>query len=171
MISEKRDIKTVYFDTPYTEFDNALKYGYQFEILKGYQFEKGDLFSSYVQRMYSLRLQYKKGTPMNLIAKLLMNSLYGKFGMRTDITKVEMYDTSTELRLEIFKDTLVALGETILDYIKIDKTYVIVRDSTLSMKYDEELDMYHGHDINIAIASAITGGGSGIIIFNLYSLH
>ena len=140
------------------EIDNAVKYGYTFEILNGYQFEKGDLFSSYVNKMYSLRLQYEKGTPMNLIAKLLMNSLYGKFGMRMETTVVDIFDTSTDLRLEIFKDTLEALGESITDYIKIDKSYVIVRDSRLSMKYDEKDDMYHGVDVNIAVASAITAG-------------
>ena len=158
-----------------TEMDNALKFGYQFDILNGYQFEKGDLFSGYVNKMYSLRLQYEKGTAMNLIAKLLMNSLYGKFGMKLETSVVEMYDTSTDLRLEIFKDTLEALGETLLDYIKIDKTYVIVRDTTLSMKYNEELDMYHGQDINVAIASAITAGARVHMsifknnpLFNLY---
>lgn len=64
------------------EIDNAIKYGYQFEILRGYQFETADIFSEYLYRLYNLRLQYSKGTPMNLIAKLLMNSLYGKFGMK-----------------------------------------------------------------------------------------
>jgi hypothetical protein len=108
--------------------------------------------------MYTLRLQYKKGHPMNLIAKLLMNSLYGKFGMRMETTVVEMHDTSTDDRLQFFKERLDALGESITDYIKIDKTYVIVRDSKLAMKYDDELDMYHGVDVNIAVASAITAG-------------
>ena len=34
--------------------------------------------------MYKLRLEYSKSDPMNLIAKLLMNSLYGRFGMDTN---------------------------------------------------------------------------------------
>jgi DNA polymerase type B, organellar and viral len=37
---------------------NAMKYGYTFEISKGYEFETGDIFSGYVSKMYSLRLQY-----------------------------------------------------------------------------------------------------------------
>jgi hypothetical protein len=32
--------------------------------------------------MYNLRLQYPKDHPMNLIAKLLMNSLYGVWKMK-----------------------------------------------------------------------------------------
>ena len=95
--------------------------------------------------------------------------------MKLETTVVEMYDTSTDLRLEIFKDTLDALGESILDYIKIDKTYVILKDSRLSMKYDEKEDMYHGADVNVAVASAITAGARVHMsifknnpVFNLY---
>lgn len=46
-----------------------MKYGYQFEIIKGYEFRRGDLFSGYINKMYNLRLQYPKGHPINLIAK------------------------------------------------------------------------------------------------------
>jgi hypothetical protein len=31
---------------------------------------------------------------MNLIAKLLMNSLYGKFGMKSETTKVEILENN-----------------------------------------------------------------------------
>jgi hypothetical protein len=74
------------------EMDNAMKFGYQFEILNGYQFEKGYIFKDYVEKMYNLRLKYDKGDPMNLIAKLLMNSLYGKFGMRMERTLVDIFE-------------------------------------------------------------------------------
>ena len=62
--------------------ENSMNYGYKFEVINGYIFQSGDLFSSYVNKMYILRKEYKKSHPMNLIAKLLMNSLYGKFGMK-----------------------------------------------------------------------------------------
>jgi DNA polymerase type B, organellar and viral len=39
-----------------TEMDNAVNLGYQFEILKGYQFETGDIFTKYLTRLYNLRL-------------------------------------------------------------------------------------------------------------------
>jgi hypothetical protein len=38
--------------------------------------------------MYLLRLTYDKSNPMNLIAKLLMNSLYGRFGMDDNFPKI-----------------------------------------------------------------------------------
>jgi hypothetical protein len=53
-----------------TEMDNAVKYGYQFEILRGYQFERGYIFKDYIERMYNLSLEFEKGHPMNLVAKL-----------------------------------------------------------------------------------------------------
>jgi len=138
------------------EMDNALKFGYSFEILKGYQFDKGNLFSDYVNRMYALRLEYDKTLAMNLIAKLLLNSLYGKFGMRTEITRVDIYDCSDEFGQTQFKEMLDAYGETVQDYIKIDDNFIIVRDSLVNIKYNEDDDRYHGLDVNIAIASAIT---------------
>lgn len=138
------------------EMENAIKFGYQFEIIKGYLFEKGDLFSEYVTKMYNLRKQYEKGHAMNLIAKLLLNSLYGKFGMKMEITRVDIYDCSTEEGKTEFKEMLDVMGESIQDYIQLDETFLIVRDSLYNLKFDEEQEMYHGLDINIAIASTIT---------------
>jgi hypothetical protein len=138
------------------ELDNAVQYGYTFEILKGYQFEKGNLFKDYVNKMYNLRLKYDKGSAMNLIAKLLMNSLYGKFGMKMETSRVDIYDKTTEIGQEIFRNALSNYGETVQDYIKIDNNFLIIRNTRLTLKYDEEADKYHGQDVNIAIASAIT---------------
>jgi hypothetical protein len=63
------------------ELDNAVKYGYKFDILGGYIFERKNIFKNYVLNLYDLRLKYPKSNPLNLIAKLLLNSLYGRFGM------------------------------------------------------------------------------------------
>jgi DNA polymerase elongation subunit (family B) len=140
------------------EMDNAVKFGYTFEILKGYQFEKGFIFKEYVNKMYELRKEYSKDHAMNLIAKLLMNSLYGKFGMKLEQTELAIYDTSTEAGKEFFYEMIESWGETIQDFIKFDNKFLIIRNTLMSYKYDEELDMYHGVDVNIAIASAITAG-------------
>ena len=140
------------------EMDNAMKYGYTFEILKGYQFETGDIFSGYINKLYNLRKEYDKTHPMNLIAKLLMNSLYGKFGMRLVSTEILMYDYSTEEGQKSLHEDIDCWGLSIQDFVKIDDYFLIIRNTRLSYKYNEELDMFHGQDINIAIASAITAG-------------
>ena len=155
------------------EMDNAMKFGYQFEIIRGYEFELGDIFSTYIEKLYNLRLQYGKGTPMNLIAKLLMNSLYGKFGMSLEKTQVEIYDTTDKADLELFNEMLISLEYTVSDYIKIDNFYVMVRKTAPELSNDDQ--PYHGVDVNIAIASAITAGArmwmsilKNNSLFNLY---
>jgi hypothetical protein len=50
-------------------------------------------------------------------------------------------------------------GETLKDYIKIEDKLLIIRDTSIDIKYNEKEDMYHGQNVNIAIASAITAGG------------
>jgi hypothetical protein len=109
--------------------DNAIKYGYTFEIIQGYQFDKANLFKDYVNKMYNLRMEYAKGTPMNLIAKLLMNSLYGKFGMRDERTKVEIFDCSTDEGHKAMKDAVDFYQISIKDYVELGDNFIcIVRD-------------------------------------------
>lgn len=64
-----------------SEYFNALK-DYDIDIKNGYLFKPVNIFKKFVDDMYSLRSQYPKTDPMNLIAKLMMNSLYGRFAMR-----------------------------------------------------------------------------------------
>ena len=58
-----------------SEKDNAIKYGYKFEILEGYLFTPKVIFKDFVDTLYNMRLEFGKNTPLGLIAKLLMNSL------------------------------------------------------------------------------------------------
>ena len=155
--------------------DNAIKFGYSFQILHGYQFETGNIFSEYVNKMYNLRLQYPKGDAMNLIAKLLMNSLYGKFAMKLERKEVTIYNCSTEGSLKLFRDIVSELGESVEDLVNIGSHFIIIRDSFADLKYNEDQDMYHGQDINIAIGAAITAEARVYMsifknnpLFNLY---
>ena len=51
------------------EIDNALKYGYQFHIQKGYLFERANIFKDYVDFLYHLKVNSQIGTPDFIIAK------------------------------------------------------------------------------------------------------
>jgi DNA polymerase type B, organellar and viral len=62
------------------EYFNALK-DYDIQVRSGFLFDKTNIFSDYINDMYYLRLQYPKGHPMNTIAKLMANSLYGRFAL------------------------------------------------------------------------------------------
>jgi hypothetical protein len=110
---------------------NAIKFGYQFEVIKGYEFERGFIFKEYVEKMYTLRMKYAKGTSMNLIAKLLMNSLYGKFGMKLESTNIDIFDSNNEFELDMFNTLLDMLPDSIKNWIKLDNFYIIVRKNTV----------------------------------------
>jgi hypothetical protein len=107
------------------EMDNATKYGYQFNILKGYEFKCENIFKTYVDKMYELRLQYPKGSLMNLIAKLLMNSLYGKLGMKDQLTTVEIFAVNSENDRAAFEKLLDKWGNSIHDFIVLDNHIVV----------------------------------------------
>ena len=140
------------------EMDNAIKYGYTFTILKGYRFKKAIIFKDYVEKLYNLRLTFSKDNPMNLIAKLLMNYLYGKFGMKPESTTVRIYDSSSEEDMASFNAHMEVYGETVQDHIKVDKYIIVVRNGIPTYRVKEDEDLYHGVDVSIAVAAAITSG-------------
>ena len=67
------------------ELYNAEKYGYKFNILRGYIFEKENIFKEFVEFLYNMKANSASGSPDYIIAKLLMNSLYGRLGMNQDM--------------------------------------------------------------------------------------
>lgn len=81
------------------ELQEAIKLGYRIEVIKGYIFEKeAILFEDYIKFLYKMRLEYDKGDALNLIAKLLMNSLYGRFAMNP------VYPTTKIMSSDQFND-------------------------------------------------------------------
>ena len=144
------------------EMDNAIKHKYQFKILKGYEYDSAIIFREYVEVMYALRMQYSKDDPMNYVAKLLMNSLYGKFGMSSESTIVDIFDLSTEESLISFHTMADQLGKTIQDFVifkdsKERDHVIVVRDNISNFTNNE--DNFHSSDVNVAIASTITAAG------------
>lgn len=76
------------------ELYNAAKFGYKFNVLSGYLFDKGYVFKDYVDFLYQLKANSEKGTPNYMISKLLLNSLYGKFGTDPDNEQHIIIDSS-----------------------------------------------------------------------------
>jgi hypothetical protein len=128
------------------EMDNAIKYGYQFNILWGYTFKKGFIFKEYVDFLYSLRQQYPKSHPMNFIAKILLNSLYGRFGMDDNFLEVNIihkdYYSDFENR---FLDNILSTEEL--------GDYKLVTHKTIEENINNDEAT---HNISIGIAAAIT---------------
>jgi hypothetical protein len=59
------------------------KLGYQFKLIKGYQFEKGYIFKDYVNHFFNIK-RFNSGS-QKAIAKMHLNGLYGYFGRRQDL--------------------------------------------------------------------------------------
>ena len=58
------------------------KYGYKIDVVYAYKFNKGfDVFKEFVEHFYTLK-SGDSNPALKLIAKLILNSLYGKFGAR-----------------------------------------------------------------------------------------
>jgi len=132
------------------ELKNSLKYGYKFEVLWGYTFNKSYVFKDFVDNLYNLRLTYPKSDPMNYIAKILMNSLYGRFGMDDNFSTFEIFDQPSyikyENRFKEFIKNVTNLGNHYL-------VEIFNKNKTLNTELDNANEI---HNVNIAIASAIT---------------
>lgn len=121
------------------EIKNAEKYGYKIEILKGYHFEKANLFKDYVSKLYKIKKSVTPANPWYQISKLLLNSLYGRFGMNPILD-----------------------GNKIIKTSELDE-YVQSKTVVNSINFDENTwIMFKGEEdkpntmVSVAIASAIT---------------
>nr|YP_010561573.1 hypothetical protein OSR58_mgp17 [Ganoderma flexipes]UYX56944.1 hypothetical protein [Ganoderma flexipes] len=126
------------------EYHNSLEH-YDISIRNGYYFEKGDLFSEFVDDLYKLRLSYPKGDPMNLTCKLIMNSLFGRFAMKPIITTQSFMSKKDFIKLT--ENTKYEID----DFLDLEANGLFVSYSDMLSKKD--------HKISIGIASAITAMG------------
>jgi len=128
------------------EMYNAMKVGYTFEVLWGYTFKSENVFKDYVNFLYNLRLKYPKTDPMNFIAKILLNSLYGRFGMNDNFEDINI----------IQKDYLADFKNKFLNIItsetKLDDYFMVETKNSVNILENDEST----HNINVAIAAAIT---------------
>lgn len=122
------------------EIDNAKKYGYEFEIMEGYLMEKSKIFNNYIQDLYKMKVNSSKNDSKYYIAKLLMNSLYGRFGLNPEIKTVKIVDNN-------------ALDEIINSKNSIDITPL--NEDKILVSYIENLEENSIKNISIPIASSI----------------
>lgn len=128
------------------ELINATNYGYSYEILEGYLFEKDNIFKEYVSVLHEMKQSSEKSSPLYLISKLLMNSLYGKFGMSDDLA---IHKIIKIVDLENFIET-----KDRLNFIELDEELALVsyHDKNETKLVNDDTEM----DISIGVASAIT---------------
>jgi len=80
-----------WYTTP--ELRKAAEKGYQIEIEKGFKFNQYRIFETYVDEFYKMKSETDPKSVDYIVAKLLMNSLYGKFGQRRDREEIIMFPT------------------------------------------------------------------------------
>jgi DNA polymerase type B, organellar and viral len=101
--------------------------------------------------LYKLRLQYPKGHPLNLIAKLLLNSLYGRFGMIDSFPNITIFDNFKE-----FKEFFESHSDDIIDFIELGDKVLVQYNSEIKNQQTELYGNLETHNVSIGIAATIT---------------
>jgi len=71
------------------EINLALSKGYKINVIRGIVFpDRAKYFEKFIDRLYEMRLNSKKGSVSDVTAKLIMNSLYGRLGMNPEKEKI-----------------------------------------------------------------------------------
>jgi hypothetical protein len=136
------------------ELYNAQNFGYKFTILKGYLFKSDYIFKDYVEDLYNLRLQYDKSNPMNYTAKLLLNSLYGRFGMDDIFNRLAIVH---QKELKEIEQNFNITSVTFLSNTSKKGDQYLVSFNDPEDRIITKMDGYNEtHNVNIAIASAVT---------------
>ena len=146
----------------------AKSLGYQINIKCGYSYDSKVIFHKFVDDMYKLRLNKGKQSSIGGTVKLLMNSLYGRFGMKLEnfTTKIVEHDEFLRLTKIYNIETYDELNEKILiSYSSVpcpEKIENMFFDGLMSENdYNKLKNIKYQFSLNsttsIAIASAITG--------------
>jgi hypothetical protein len=135
----------VYFSE---EIYNAMKFGYKFEILRGYTFERKNIFKEYITDLYKIKKASNKDDPMYLISKLLMNSLYGRFGMNEILINHKIIN---EIKLNYYIDNF-----SISEIIPLKNNKILISYFDINELQNIMLSNKTYSNISIGIASAIS---------------
>ena len=85
----------------YEEIRYAINYGYSLNIEYCYIFERGkDLFKDFVNDHYEIKKKLSKDSVQKTTAKLFLNALYGRMGMREIESTIEILDLIEAKELE-----------------------------------------------------------------------
>jgi DNA polymerase type B, organellar and viral len=130
--------------------------GYQFKLIRGYEFSKANLFDNYVDHFFNIK-RTSTGAQKG-IAKLHLNGLYGYFGRRQDL--IETVNVSNNNLHNYFTTRIVK------ELLKInDKYSTLLLSANINHKVLRNLNMICESNIkpsnkivmsNVAIAAAVT---------------
>jgi hypothetical protein len=132
----------------YKEIIKAIELGYKIEFKKGLKYEREDyIFKDYVDDIYKLRNE-NKNNPLGSICKLLLNSLYGRFGMKIDVEKTKFISFKEVMNMKK-KYNLLNINQIH------DDMYIV----SVKRNLDDDKDKYSSSidtETAVQIASAVT---------------
>jgi hypothetical protein len=144
ILPEKREFKTMFTNCQKTqvftivELNVALKLGYEINPINGFVYYQADtIFTEYVEKFFDLKAKSKGGK--RAFAKLMLNSLYGKFGQYYIITANNYHILSSQADLD-------KLIDEFEEFDLVSENVAITRQTTISIK----------PFMNVAIASYVT---------------
>lgn len=103
--------------------------GGQFTVIEGFVFEESEvLFKDYIETLYALRRQAQKdgNTSLSFVCKILMNSLYGKFGQSSLAKSIE---TIPDGELERIMEEAVSVSH--INNASESSTYLVEREKPI----------------------------------------
>lgn len=146
------------------ELKNAINYGYEIKIIDGLKFEKGEkIFDGYVEQLYNIK-KNTKGVKAKL-AKLLLNSLYGRLGMNDITTELSIVTHEQAQNIltyhEIYEhEPEIGEGLELIKHSKYIKPSLALRKNEDGITLKDLNEKYKVQSNNsLVIASALTAYG------------
>lgn len=155
------------------ELKFALNNGYTLHsISKAYKFERGNnTFLEIIKQLNEMKIQAQlQGLPtLRNLSKLLMNSMYGRFGMHTDTIKHAFLEDKqiVDLAKNFIIKNQIDFGDLSLVVYTLSKGSINLSSNQLNPTIKQFIDSLPGNT-NVAIASAVTAYSRMII--NQYKL-
>lgn len=150
----------------------ALANGYiLLEIQRAFSFKRGvNCFLGLIEQLNNMKVEAQLNNQPTIrnIAKLLMNSMYGRFGMHPSLTNTSIW---TEEQINSLTNGWDILSK--IDFGELSLVTTILNKEWILENLGEEVLLKHlvnmGNDTNVAIASAVTAYSRMII--NSYKLQ
>lgn len=115
-------------------------------IEKGYLFESTVIFKDYINDLYLIKNSVTKDDPWYLISKILMNSLYGRMGLRQELTEYSLMPSCKVEDFSIKCGDSETLIKDVLEFDSCNSSLVI------TSKDSDQVELKS----SVAIAAAIT---------------
>ena len=114
-------------------------------IQEGYLFESCVLFKDYIDKLFKMKQSVSKDNPLYQITKILMNSLFGRMGLRQELIEYNFMD-----KVEIEKFSLSNFKGSIKDIVEFNDS---LKSLVITIKNSEDVELKSSVPIAAAISA------------------